>query len=154
MSGTRFCSDTSCKFSSVWKQKTDVAENKLHSQNAVCSLTPIHRNPNTRKDSVHKHFPQAVTVTLRTKRFMQCFLQLTFKTVSFNLSCPLCIYPPQKNVWVAQNCQDSTALVQRQNHKKFYFRGLLSIIKALKYVPSTNTMQAADFDIQSKCLNM
>lgn len=64
-------------------------------------------------------------------------------------------FPPQKNVWVAQNCQDQRAIVQRQNNNnKKLFLDLLYIIKTLEYVPNTKAMQAADSDIQGKCLNV
>lgn len=63
----------------------------MHTQTRVCSLTPIHRIPNTKQNSytVHKYFSQIVTVTLQTKRYRQCFLQLTFKALHH------LIYPAQ-----------------------------------------------------------
>lgn len=97
---------------------------------------------------MHKHLPQAVTITLQTKRFMQCFLQLTFKAL------PHLIYPAPSVFILSRRMFGWLRIISTDSHctktepQNFYFLGLLYTIKALKYVPSTKTMQAADFDIQ------
>lgn len=85
---------------------------------------------------------------------MQCFLQLTFKAL------PHLIYPAPSVFILPRRMFGWLRIIRTDSHctktepQNFYFLCLLYIIKALKYVHSTEAMQGADFDIQSKCLNM